>query len=396
MHEEWGEKGLLHEQQASDIADIYKAAGIEPIPGDYDKPVKFGMGQTSAPIPGEPLAPRSELPPDAPTAFEKGQTYYDFTNYFRPVRWSESKQAWIQPHLLSAKDWKFQNSLHEPAVGAAAIGNMKTVEQPGEIAGGKANPVPGGTDVTAWWHGSQHMQPALMPAGYGGSIHAVWVASDQATSHMFSGGDGTITRVYIKPGKYFDFRDPEQVEHAAQWLRENKPTGAGATSTMPKVGVNTLIKEFDNAHYQTMQRPEIQAYLKANGYDGYFEREQLRKNTPVNLAVYNADKIIRGQTTKLTTQVARIGRWEGSYSPHEPEEMERPGTLLAAYEHGKAPEPGTTKWLGERPTAGEGEPPGEGGTPPGAEPPEEPPSRLSRQSSPLARRCHQRQKRRGA
>ena len=96
MHEEWGEKGLLHEQQASDIADIYEAAGIEPIPADYDKPVKFGMGQTSAPIPGEPLAPRSELPPDAPTAFEKGQTYYDFTKYFRPVRWSESKQAWVR------------------------------------------------------------------------------------------------------------------------------------------------------------------------------------------------------------------------------------------------------------------------------------------------------------
>lgn len=291
-------------------------------------------------------------PPSKPTDFEKGQTYYDFGNYLNPQRWSESKQAWVNTYALSTEDWKFQRTLHEPAIGSTGEGKMNPLTGKPTMSGA----------ITSWWHGSSSLQPALNPS-FAGSIKAVWMASDKAVAHDFAAGgnhvgSGTITRIYVLPGKYFDFRDEEQQAHAEAWFNENEPSEhMGWADHM----IGLLRK--GNGHYNNMENPGIQRYLKENGYDGYFEREHHEQKSSVNLAVYNPEKIVRGETSVLNSQLIKINKFE-QHSPAEPEDMERPGTLLAAYVHGERPADGTIHPLGQpRPEnagpagGGNGEPP---------------------------------------
>lgn len=276
-----------------------------------------------APTPGLALGvPHFEVPPDKPTDFEKGLSYLDHGNFHQPLRWSESKQKWLFSYQLTKADWKFQNSLHEPAVGEA------------------------GADVTSWWHGSAYQNPEMAPNGKGGSIKAVWFASDRGTSHIFSGGatQGSMTRAYILPGKYFDFRDPAHQKEIQTWLDDQEASGRLAdlpdSQYIPDQTAAAYKAKMKDAHYTTMQTQVMQTFLKEKGYDGYFERENLADGTPVNLAVYNPDKIIRGEKTDLRTQLTRTQRYEKT-SAAQPEDLARPGTVTSVYTHGDRPEEGT-------------------------------------------------------
>lgn len=287
-----------------------------------DEQLKFvgDPGTGEPPVVGAPKAAlaKAELepPPENPSDVEKTLLFQD--RYGNNVMWSESKQKWVPPTSLGASDRLHMRQLMEPPVGL-------TDKEP-----------------TAWWHGSMHAEPSLSPSTSTQRVKAVWAASSPEISHEFIGygSNQTISRIYIKAGKYFDFRDPSQISDFTQWMKAN--FDAAAYNGINKLGSSaaSLIKDIRQGHYTTLQDTMVQKFLEANGYEGYFEREH--SGTPVNLAVYSADKIIRteGGTTRLSQQLRRLKHLEVPPEP-TPADQSKAGTLTTAFVHGE-PLPDTT------------------------------------------------------
>lgn len=242
-------------------------------------------------------------PPSDPTDMEK-------TWYYAPegpggdrLRWSESRQEYVSYQDMTSEDKEFLNSLVEPKVGQT------------------------GDEMTYWWRGTKHEPEGFDPNDTTRSVKAVWVASSRETAEIFAEGKHHVSRVAIQPGKYFDFRDPSQMGELRARARE--------------LGLfNHEIDKIQTGYWGDIEgNPRFQDFLKAEGYEGYFEREA--SDLPVNLAVFNKDKIhLLGVSKEDAQAVARRGEQPTDQSPPRPprQNFSKPGTLAYVYEQGKRPE----------------------------------------------------------
>jgi hypothetical protein len=266
-------------------------------------------------------------PPKDPTDMEKTWYYAPDGPAGDRFRWSESKQEYVLSGSLSSSDKEYINSLVEPKVGEA------------------------GKELTYWWRGTSREPKEFDPADTNRMVKATWITSSRETAEDFA-GDDHVSRVAIQPGKYFDFRDPAHMGDLRAKMRE--------------YGIwNRDADRIQEGHWEDLEHNKhFQEFLKAEGYEGYFEREDLGK--PVNLAVFRKDKIHLLGTTKLTKQaIARRGEAPTDLSPPRPpkQDYSKPGVLAYIYKQGERPEEAkaTEAGVAVRPPGG-GKPP-EGGGP---------------------------------
>ena len=328
------ENGLTHEQQALIDTPISKMtdeqfqqhlknatgepaylAHLNKIAAEHDaqfetqqSPVLELQGDTKEWLP--PPAPHIEEPnlieplPAQPTDTQKANLHTDPVTR-ENVSWSESEKKWVAPDDMTKGDWQHLQALVEPKIGAA------------------------NTEVTSWWHGSSVQDPSLDPANSAQKVSAVWVASSRFIAKNFAGDykgtwtkNGSMTRVHVLPGKYFDFRDTSQHADFEQWLKDE----SGAHRLEHELRVESMKR----GNYTTMENGLMQRFFKDRGYEGYFEREA--PTTPVNLAVFDKAKLMKDESgpTPVQKQLLRLRSEQA-----EAENFSEPGTMMTAYGPGE-------------------------------------------------------------
>ena len=107
----------------------------------------------------------------------------------------------------------------------------------------------------------------------------VWLSADKATAERFAAkSGGTVSEIHVAPGKYFDYRNSAALKLLKEHL--NAIYGAGH-------GVDA---DLDHGYFAGFEDPEVQNWLKANGYDGWFEHEGM-EGGPVSLGLIDHGKM---------------------------------------------------------------------------------------------------------